>query len=637
LQLTDGLCVLQVWIISILIFGINIAFSSENDFNANTAASGIILQQWYNTNGLWDTTGWWNAANCVEALENVVVANNGQDYLNVIGNTFMLNAKEKFLGDAYDDEGWWALAWIRDYDLTGAIQYLNAAKVIFRNMTDSWSGRCGGGLQWEKSNPYKNAIPNELFLLIAIRLHQRTPGDGGAGSYFDWAIREWNWFKDSEMINSQNLVNDGLDENCENNGQTTWTYNQGVIIGGLTDLYKTTGDKNYLDQATAIANAAISTLIDERGVLREPCESSDCRGPDTPQFKGIFIRYLAYLYDETHNPAYRNFLLKNARSVWANDRDDTNHLGLKWSGPFDSADAARQSSAMMAISALAEPMTQTLPFVKGAGSVTFRHETGAAADILAWNCNANNAPAPGLMLSGTCAMLPEGRHVVHFRMAVNEIKNSTASLVRLDVKNDETGITLASRQIPWNAFNTSDLLQDFQMAFTNPAADTPLALQVYWNHATNGPSLALSDVTLDGSHNWTAANLTHGIGRLDGLNGWEADPMRDATSGFLVEGPGTAELPAGGYTAQFELKVDNFSWDKSKVATLSVADAQTGRVLVCRTVTRDQFPNTLYHTFTLAFKAGDGRLYDFRTFWHYARHAPRLTQRCVVVRPCAAP
>src|ERR1041385_4097239 len=167
------------------------------------------------------------------------------------------------------------------------------------------------------------------------------------------------------MINGSNLVNDLLNSSCVNNGQTTWTYNQGVILGGLTDLYKVTGNSNYLTQATAIADAAIATLVDGNGVLREPCEPN-CGG-DGPQFKGIFIRYLAYLYDVTRKTNYYNFLYKNAHAVWFNDRNVFSQLGLKWDGPFDFADAARQSSAMMAVSALAEPITADLAFARGSG------------------------------------------------------------------------------------------------------------------------------------------------------------------------------------------------------------------------------------------------------------------------------
>ena len=202
-----------------------------DDFNANSEAAVQMLLQWYNGSGLWNSTGWWNAANCVEAVENVIVANHDLQYLSVLTNTFNLNAAGSFLNDYYDDEGWWANAWIRAYDLTGNTAFLNMAKTIFSDLAAGWDTTntlCPGGIWWNKSRGYKNAIPNELFLLAAIRLHQRTPGDGGTGSYFYWATNEWAWFKASGMINAQNLVNDGLN-GCANNGQTTWTYNQGVI------------------------------------------------------------------------------------------------------------------------------------------------------------------------------------------------------------------------------------------------------------------------------------------------------------------------------------------------------------------------------------------------------------------------
>ena len=99
-------------------------------------------------------------------------------------------------------------------------------------------------------------------------------------------------------------MNDGLTAGCVNNGQTTWTYNQGVLLGGLTDLLQSDGESNYLNQAVAIADAALSSLVYPNGVLREPCETTGCGGGDVPQFKGIFIRYLAYLNDVVRKPAY---------------------------------------------------------------------------------------------------------------------------------------------------------------------------------------------------------------------------------------------------------------------------------------------------------------------------------------------
>jgi hypothetical protein len=88
------------------------------------------------------------------------------------------------------------------------------------------------------------------------------------------------------------------------------------------------------------------------GILREPCEPTVCGG-DGPQFKGVFMRNLGYLNAHEPRPQYADFIRRNATSIWVNDRDSANHLGLVWSGPFDSADAARQSSALDALNAAA--------------------------------------------------------------------------------------------------------------------------------------------------------------------------------------------------------------------------------------------------------------------------------------------
>jgi predicted alpha-1,6-mannanase (GH76 family) len=278
-------------------------------------------------------------------------------YLSAISNTFnnanKANGTTNFINNYDDDEGWWALAWIDAYDLTGNQAYLTMAETIFADIAAEWdTTTCGGGVWWEKPNNYKNAIANELFLSVAASLANRSAGSTAA-SYLAWAQKEWTWFKASGMINSQSLINDGLTSTnpsaCRNNGRNTWTYNQGVILGGLVELYKADKDPTLLPQAATIANVAIANLT-VNGILVE----SSVSGNDAPQFKGVFSRNLMALYNVAPSPAYKTFLNANANSIWTSDQGPSHEFGALWQGPFDSADAIRQSSALDALVAAME-------------------------------------------------------------------------------------------------------------------------------------------------------------------------------------------------------------------------------------------------------------------------------------------
>jgi predicted alpha-1,6-mannanase (GH76 family) len=221
-------------------------------------------------------------------------------------------------------------------------------------MTQGWDDVCGGGLWWNKDRGYKNAITNELFLLAAARLHRRARTPTGAGGYYDWAFREWNWFEASGMINAAHLVNDGLDASCVNNGGVTWSYNQGVILGGLVELWRISGDTAHLDRARQIADAAISALGDAASILKEPGEPESCTG-DALIFKGIFVQGLARLYhaDRASRPEYWTFLNANADSVWNVSRGWCSGVGSGWAGPRGRADAATQASACLLLGGIA--------------------------------------------------------------------------------------------------------------------------------------------------------------------------------------------------------------------------------------------------------------------------------------------
>ncbi|EAW11710.1 putative glycosyl hydrolase [Aspergillus clavatus NRRL 1] len=345
------------------------------------------LQTWYNTSsGLWDTCGWWNGANCLTVLADLAAVDDSirPTATAVFANTFTVAPRSNpapgrgndtyghvaargrtlngtgtgtgngngngtgnvspWLDGAYDDDAWWALAWIAAYDVTGRREYLDLAAGIFDQLSKVWPSRCGGGIYWDYTHRYVNAIANELFLSLAAHLANRVD----QREYVSWAEREWAWFRDSGMINANHTVNDGLTEDCQNNGQTVWTYNQGVVLGGLAELYRATHNATYLESAAQIAKAAIAALTDSNQVLHESCERDGCGG-DSTQFKGIFIRNLRLLHSVAPDKLYGQVIAASAESIWANDRDGENRMGVNWAGPLQTVDASSHSSALDAL------------------------------------------------------------------------------------------------------------------------------------------------------------------------------------------------------------------------------------------------------------------------------------------------
>jgi predicted alpha-1,6-mannanase (GH76 family) len=123
------------------------------------------------------------------------------------------------------------------------------------------------------------------------------------------------------------------------------SYNQGVILGALSELSRATNDTSYTTIAKRIADAGITKLSNSDGILHDPCEPN-C-GADGSQFKGIFARNLRILQQSSPEARYADFFDRNADSVWQTDRNENDEFGLVWDGPFvGPANASTQSSAL---------------------------------------------------------------------------------------------------------------------------------------------------------------------------------------------------------------------------------------------------------------------------------------------------
>jgi len=133
------------------------------------------------------------------------------------------------------------------------------------------------------------------------------------------------------------------------NVSSRWSYNQGVVLGGLVELNRAAPDPSYLKAASGIAKAAIETLVDSNDVIHDTCEPNSCDA-NARQFKGIFIRNLRLLHSVTPNDEYAKIIRACAESIWARGRNRVNNqLGVSWAGPITQVDASTHSSAMDAL------------------------------------------------------------------------------------------------------------------------------------------------------------------------------------------------------------------------------------------------------------------------------------------------
>ena len=125
---------------------------------------------------------------------------------------------------------------------------------------------------------------------------------------------------------------------CRNNGDTTWTYNQGVLLGGLVALARATGDDAYLERARELADASTtSEALHVDGVLTEPCEQSGC-DVNGPSFKGIYVRNLGELNRALDDHPYSDYLIDQAATAYDNEP----HPGQRVRAALGRADPGRQ-------------------------------------------------------------------------------------------------------------------------------------------------------------------------------------------------------------------------------------------------------------------------------------------------------
>ncbi|GHV23194.1 alpha-1,6-mannanase [Bacteroidia bacterium] len=289
---------------------------------ANSSSNALTGSFWnaggkyfnYDSNGKVDFH-YWPQAHALDVLIDAYLRTNDNTWKNYFDQWFegvKIKNGNTFYNNFYDDMEWNALAILRAYKATNDSKYKDAALQIWEYIKVGWNDNAGGGISWAKGQEYsKNACSNGPACILAARLYQEF----GDEKNKEWALRIYNWEKNTLFNSNNGMVYDGINsETGEINKSWIFTYNQGTFIGSAVELYKIFGERAYLNDAVLAADYTTSSLV-SNSILK-----SEGTG-DGGLFKGIFIRYFTELIQQDRLDAaakkrYVQFLKFNAEALW---------------------------------------------------------------------------------------------------------------------------------------------------------------------------------------------------------------------------------------------------------------------------------------------------------------------------------
>ena len=387
-----------------------------------------------------DGTGETRDCQSVEARKNLI-----DRYFSQLMGFYFGQATLSLRHQAYDDMLWVVLGWLETIKFVAShsshhqtntsaedegsrqsgpwhgTQFVPAlahrVRIFYDLAAKGWdTALCDGGMVWNpRLNPYKNAITNELFITASVAMYLHFPGDGNSSpyiaaagpplardhdpKYLRAALDGYDWLVASNMTNALGLYADGFHirgdglwdgegnhTSCDIRNEMVYTYNQGVLLSGLRDLWESTGLTRYLEDGhVLIASVVDATGWNETEMIRSPssrwaglgrdgvledfCDASGTCSQDGQTFKGIFFHHLATfcaplgplsllpkvvlepavaLRHDERCAAYRRWVAHNARAAYQT-RDSEGRFGMWWGRSYSHPPATDDDDVAVAL------------------------------------------------------------------------------------------------------------------------------------------------------------------------------------------------------------------------------------------------------------------------------------------------
>ncbi|HEY0471757.1 MAG TPA: glycoside hydrolase family 76 protein [Kribbella sp.] len=237
----------------------------------------------------------------------------------------------------YDDNEWIGLNLVQHYQRTGDRSSLARAKEIFALVVHGWdtdpAHPCAGGVYWTQApwSQDRNTVSNGPGAELGAHLYLLTRDK----SYLTWAKRMYAWAQQC-MLAPNGLYWDHIDL-AGNVEKTQWSYNQGVMLGAGTLLFKATGERKYLADAKSVAKASLAFYGAEDRLWKQPT-----------RFNSIYFKNLLILDSVAPDRTYQATMQAYSDRAWKEARDPATGLFHFVDGPVQ----LLEQSGMVQIDAL---------------------------------------------------------------------------------------------------------------------------------------------------------------------------------------------------------------------------------------------------------------------------------------------
>ena len=248
-----------------------------------------------------------------------------------------------------DDIGWFTLALIRGYQMTGNKTFLDQATYGFNYAFHrGWDTKYDDGGIWEEqpryaakesppNKPSKSALANDSLGKVAGLIFQSTRDPG----FLVKSEQIYHWVRNNIFNASTGQIYTGVDKHGHIDTGSA-AYNQGTFLDFANLLFEITGNKSYFDDANRTIEYAWNNLT-VNGIFSNSAGYLHTWADELARGIGHFVGHNG-LWD-----IHYSRMLQNADSIMANRRTDLNITWNAWdrSTPIDSAMTANNFVSAM--------------------------------------------------------------------------------------------------------------------------------------------------------------------------------------------------------------------------------------------------------------------------------------------------